>query len=469
MAMQLKNSMFIHIPKTGGTWVRKALEASMYLEKDANEIPIDGIDYWGKLAHSTASQVRLQHGSLPEEKLMFSFVRDPADLLKSLYIEKFWPELITYDERSLILKGSTASAQINKYAQRKSPTKKKTFREFVFSLDEGYVTTLYKDFLQAPVGVFPYVDYIGRTENLKEDLIDFLEIAEEPFERSAIENMPPARIGASSDAAKEIIGYDEEVEQYIKQSEEYVYKTFYSSEPYLNIQKHSYDKLASLWSIKHKNFVVGPFHRQNQWEDYELLFHAMFDFHGNTTHLPLASDALVLDFGCGPGRNLDKYASNFKRIDGVDISYINLNNAKVWLKHAGTYKENIFYKTNGRDLSEVESGKYDAVMSTITLQHIAVHRIRFGLFREFRRVLKSGGWFTAQMGFGKGKLGAVPYNRDNINAGRRNGRTDVYVESPDQLYRDLKLSGFTDFEYWITEPGPGDEHPNWIFFRARKI
>ena len=73
------------------------------------------------------------------------------------------------------------------------------------------------------------------------------------------------------------------------------------------------------------------------------------------------------------------------------------------------------------------------------------------------------------MGFGKGKLGAVPYNRDNINAGRRNGRTDVYVESPSQLKVDLESCGFTDFQHWIRPCGPGDNHPNWIFFRARKV
>ena len=100
--------------------------------------------------------------------------------------------------------------------------------------------------------------------------------------------------------------------------------------------------------------------------------------------------------------------------------------------------------------------------------NISIYKIRLNLFKEFYRVLKKGGWITAQMGYGKGKLGAVPYHRDNHNAGRRNGRTDVYVEDPSQLEMDLRNVGFTDFQYWIREPGPGDAHPNWIFFRAKK-
>ena len=77
------------------------------------------------------------------------------------------------------------------------------------------------------------------------------------------------------------------------------------------------------------------------------------------------------------------------------------------------YKENLLFNTNGRDLQEIESDQYDAVMSTITLQHIPVHEIRFGLFKEFYRVLKSSGWFTAQMGFGKGKFGSVDYYKNH--------------------------------------------------------
>ena len=194
-----------------------------------------------------------------------------------------------------------------------------------------------------------------------------------------------------------------------------------------------YDRLASLWGLEKKHFVVGPFDSHNAWEDYNLLFDGMFDFHNNTKYLPLAKDPVILDFGCGPGRNLEKYSSNFKRVDGVDISYVNLENAVAWLKETDTYNNNLLFKSNGRDLKEIKDSQYDAVMSVIALQHICVHDIRQTLFREFYRVIKSGGWVTAQMGYGKGKLGAVSYYKNHYNIGETNGRTDVYVENPKQL------------------------------------
>ena len=107
-------------------------------------------------------------------------------------------------------------------------------------------------------------------------------------------------------------------------------------------------------------------------------------------------------------------------------------------------------------------------MKLFTLQHIPIHEIRFNLFKEFYRVLNNGGWFTAQMGFGKGKFGAVDYYKNHYNAAKTNGRTDVFIESPKQLEGDLKKIGFTNFECSIRPSGPGDTHPNWIFFRAQK-
>ena len=450
MALILPKSIFIHIPKTGGTWVRRAIEASMGIEKDGSEIKISGIDHWGKTAHAKLHHVKRELKESLEDRYLFSFVRKPLDLLKSFYISKVYPELVDFED------------------YRETNDKKISFKEFVYGKDLSFATRLYIKYLRSPKGIFPYADYIGRTENLKEDLIEALEMAGEDFDKDVIRNMPPIRQGASLEKAKEVIECDDEILSFIREGEEVAHSIFYSDGHYSKLQQYSYDKLASLWSVDQKDFVVGSFNLQNEWEDYNLLFDGMFDFHGNAEYLPMAKDRLILDFGCGPGRNLEKYAPNFKRVDGVDISYINLNNAMGWLRDSQAYNDNVLFKSNGRDLSEIESNTYDAVMSTIVLQHIPVHEIRFNLFREFYRVLGNGGWFTAQMGFGKGKLGAVDYYKNHYNAARTNGRNDVYVEGPSQLEEDLTKVGFSDFQYWIRPAGPGDTHPNWIFFRAQK-
>ena len=54
-----------------------------------------------------------------------------------------------------------------KKKKREAPAEKISFKEFVFSLEQGYVTQQYINFMKAPMGLFPCVDYIGRAENLK--------------------------------------------------------------------------------------------------------------------------------------------------------------------------------------------------------------------------------------------------------------------------------------------------------------
>ena len=230
---------------------------------------------------------------------------------------------------------------------------------------------------------------------------------------------------------------------------------------YTEMQQAQYDAEARVWSLENRDPVVGSFDAHNNWSDYD-------DFLFFDVEKPL-SDCLLLDFGCGPGRNIVKYNKRFTRVDGVDISQINLDNAKKWIAFNGSIEGNL-YKNNGVDLSVITSDTYDVVMSTICFQHICVHEIRKNYIKEFYRVLNVGGVLTMQMGFGGKPDGylTAEYEDNAYDALYTNSGCDTVVRTPDQLEADLLASGFVDFHYYIRPTGPGDTHRNWIFFNARK-
>lgn len=228
---------------------------------------------------------------------------------------------------------------------------------------------------------------------------------------------------------------------------------------YSNMQRDIYQKYGAKWSLDNKDEIVGPFDLHNNWADYDLLF----------KDIPDLQDKICLDFGCGPGRSLVKYAPLFRRIHGVDISQVLLNKAKEWIEYNGLDVDLFeLYISNGYDLQLIGPNLYDVVMSTICLQHICVHEIRLNLFKEFYRVLNDGGYFTAQMGFGSPSPLTVPYNANYYDAIETNRACDTAIENEEQLKNDLYSIGFKDFNFYVRPVGPGDLHPNWIFFNVRK-
>ena len=228
---------------------------------------------------------------------------------------------------------------------------------------------------------------------------------------------------------------------------------------YTLMQKKHYEGCASKWNLSELDHVVGSFNEHNNWRDYELLF----------INIPDLKSKIVLDFGCGPGRNIVKYSNRFARIDGVDISQTNLEKAKVWMEYNNIDPEHSeLILCNGVNLDCIENGKYDIVMSTICLQHICVYEIRYNYFREFYRILREKGYITIQMGFGIGSPFAVDYYSNNYEARETNGLCDTNVVSHEQIERDLLSIGFKNFNYYITKKGPEDNHPHWIFFSAQK-
>jgi len=228
------------------------------------------------------------------------------------------------------------------------------------------------------------------------------------------------------------------------------------SNSYTQMQKRTYDRDASRWSLKEKYWVIGGYETHNAWSDYNLLF----------TGIDSLSEKKVLDFGCGPGRNLVKYAGVFKRIDGVDISEINLEKARILIQdNLLDVSRFTLYPCNGVDISQVSTASYDILMSTIAFQHICVHEIRFNYLKDFFRVIVPGGTLAMQMGFGKSSYG-VDYYANNYSALTTNGGCDTRIDSVEQIKSDLEKVGFINFRYVIRPVGPGDSHPNWIFFQA---
>lgn len=227
---------------------------------------------------------------------------------------------------------------------------------------------------------------------------------------------------------------------------------------YSLMQRIQQDHEANKWSLDAKDYIAGPFEAHNLWPDYQLF---LFQ------NMQLGKVSKALDFGCGFGRCISLYRDIFGTIDGVDISGVGLEKAKEYLTSEGVPVPNL-YLSNGTDLREVPSNTYDVVYSVICLQHICVHQIRLGLMKEFFRVLKPGGLFTAQMGYGSNHPKSVGYYANQWDASGTNGTLDCRVEDAKQLSDDLFAIGFTDFEYWLRPVGPADIHEQWIFFRARK-
>ena len=234
-------------------------------------------------------------------------------------------------------------------------------------------------------------------------------------------------------------------------------------EAYVRMQKRTYELYAAADRVTEgridRDWVVGTWSKHDEWQDYEDYL---------MRYVPRDESWVALDYGCGPGRNLRRWSSLFKRIDGVDISANNLKNARAFLKGLPADKTPNLFVTEGMNCGDAPKSAYDFVFSTICIQHICVHRVRFSIFSSLYECLKPGGRISIQMGYGVPSPNSVPYFENYVESTQTNRGCDTAISSPDEPREDLEKIGFTNFEFWIRPVGPGDLHPNWIFFTAIK-
>jgi ubiquinone/menaquinone biosynthesis C-methylase UbiE len=129
-----------------------------------------------------------------------------------------------------------------------------------------------------------------------------------------------------------------------------------------------------------------------------------------------------LEIGCGDGRyarNIIKYVNNYVGIDIRDESL------KFAIKSLGNYKQVVFYKNNGHDLSQIKDLSMDIVFSYQTFFYISKEEYVFEYLNEIFRVLKPNGFAKIQFA---GK-----------NIGEKLRLSYVKLGQSNKLYRLLKF------------------------------
>ena len=224
---------------------------------------------------------------------------------------------------------------------------------------------------------------------------------------------------------------------------------------YATMQKMHYETTSHLMIENHQ------FHNANP--DYMgILLQPIFDMGGG----------FALDFGCGHGRNVQNLLAEdiFDRVDGVDISAKNIEYATKNILESGfdSSKFNMMVN-NGLDVSVLPSNEYSFVMSTIVLQHICCHSIRFNLLDGLYRSMKRGGVLSFQMGFGGTRWKTAGYFDNAYSAVETNGLHDVQVENEGMIIGDLVKIGFSKETILANiRSSMRDHHKKWIYVRCIK-
>ena len=224
---------------------------------------------------------------------------------------------------------------------------------------------------------------------------------------------------------------------------------------YAAMQKIHYETTSHLMIENHQ------FHNDNP--DYmAILLKPIFGMEGG----------FALDFGCGHGRNVQSLLAEdvFDRVDGVDISASNIEYAtKNILKDGFSSSKFNMMVNNGLDVSVLPRNEYSFVMSTIVLQHICCHSIRFKLFEGLYASMKLGGVLSFQMGFGNTRAKTAGYFDNDYGAVETNSLHDVQVESEDMIIGDLFAIGFNEENITTNiRPSFRDHHEQWIYVQASK-
>ncbi len=161
----------------------------------------------------------------------------------------------------------------------------------------------------------------------------------------------------------------------------------------------------------------------------------------------LKENALILDFGCGSGRDTKYFLDHGYQVEATDGSEELCRKAtaftKIQVKHL------LF-----QDLNELD--KYDAIWACSSILHLSKSDLKM-VIKKMNRALKSDGIIYTSFKYGEYE-------------GERNGR--YFVDFTIETFKGF-ISEMNDIlieEFWITQDArPDREEEKWLNLILRKI
>lgn len=156
----LQRAVFLHVPKTGGTWVEQALRMAGV---EFEQFIVDG-DQHGDLSYSPRPQA-----------FTIAFVRNPLTLYQSYWrfkVDRGWDQRNPFDVEC----------------------RADSFIDFVAGVvrqHPGWCSQMFEDYVGPPTAP---ISFIGRFENLADDLVTALRLCGEQFDEAALRSTPPANV-----------------------------------------------------------------------------------------------------------------------------------------------------------------------------------------------------------------------------------------------------------------------------------
>jgi len=210
MAVMLKNdSIFLHIPKTGGKWVDSVLKELDLIRFNFshNHSDYERTINFNRYYPMHFIRQTIKNGYyLPKVRAAFKFcfVRHPLKYYESYFKYAWsldWPRF-----PGLNVNSNTDLWHPNEPLFEIGDKDFNKFIENVIQHCPGYVTSLYDSFVNQDI------DFVGKTENLSEDLIKVLELMNIDFNEEKVKNHKMVNVSKKTNSK---IIWDEDLKQEI--------------------------------------------------------------------------------------------------------------------------------------------------------------------------------------------------------------------------------------------------------------